>query len=209
MLSHKQIWGAIDALAARHGHSPSGLAKAAGLDPTTFNKSKRLGPQGRLRWPSTESLSRIFQATGSNLDDFVGLMARGGSARNGRPLPYLKLKDAAKKKMFDGDGRPVAKAWGKLAFPDLNDDKAFAIEVTNDGAAPRFQIGDVVVVSPAAKVKRDDFVVVKGKDGCSIMRFVRQTAKRVELKSINPDLPDRVVERGAVDWVARIVWARC
>ncbi|MFM9864759.1 MAG: helix-turn-helix transcriptional regulator [Micropepsaceae bacterium] len=208
MLSHKQIWGAIDALAARHGHSPSGLAKAAGLDPTTFNKSKRLGPQGRLRWPSTESLSRILQATSSNLDDFVGLM-RGGAARNGRQLPYLKLKDAAKKKMFDGDGRPVSKAWGKLAFPDLADTAAFALEITNDSAAPLFQIGDVIVVSPAAKVKRGDLVVMKGKDGCSVMRFVRQTAKRVELTSLNPDLPDRVVERGAVDWVARVVWARC
>ncbi|NOT39602.1 MAG: helix-turn-helix transcriptional regulator [Alphaproteobacteria bacterium] len=209
MLSHKQIWGAIDALAARHGHSPSGLAKAAGLDPTTFNKSKRLGPQGRLRWPSTESLSRILQATSANLDDFVGLMARGNSSRGSRQLPFLKLKDAAKKKMFDGDGRPVSKAWGKLAFPDLADDKAFALEITNDAASPLFQIGDVIVVSPAAKVKRDDLVVVKGKDGCSIMRFVRQTAKRVELTSLNPDLPDRVVERETVDWVARVVWARC
>jgi phage repressor protein C with HTH and peptisase S24 domain len=136
-------------------------------------------------------------------------MARGGVARNGRQLPYLKLKDAAKKKIFDGEGRPVSKVWGKLAFPDLNDDKAFALEVTNDAAAPVFQIGDVIVVSPGAKVARDDLVVVKGKDGCSVMRFVRQTAKRLELKSLNPDLPDRVVERGAVDWIARIVWTRC
>ena len=208
MLSHKQIWSAIDALAARHGHSPSGLAKAAGLDPTTFNKSKRLGPQGRLRWPSTESLSRIFQATGANLDDFVGLMSRG-SARGSRQLPFLKLKDAAKKKAFDGEGRPVSKTWGKLAFPDLVDDAAYALEITNDGAAPQFCIGDVVIVSPAAKVKRDDCVVVKSKEGVAVMRFVRQTAKRVELKSLNPEMPDRVMERETVDWIARIAWARC
>ena len=209
MLSHKQIWSAIDALAARHGHSPSGLAKAAGLDPTTFNKSKRLGPQGRLRWPSTESLSRILQATNANLDDFVGLMSRGNSSRGSRQLPFLKLKDAAKKKTFDGNGRPVSKIWGKFKFPDLSDDGAFAIEITNDSAAPLFHIGDVVVASPAAKVKRDDCVIVKGKDGCSVMRFVRQTAKRVELKSLNPDLPNRIVDRGAVESVARIVWVRC
>jgi phage repressor protein C with HTH and peptisase S24 domain len=209
MLSHKQIWGAIDALAARHGHSPSGLAKAAGLDPTTFNKSKRLGPQGRLRWPSTESLSRILQATSANLDDFVGLMARGTSSRGSRQLPFLKLKDATKKKMFDGDGRPISKAWGKLAFPDLADDAAFALEITNDGAAPLFGIGDVVIVSPSAKVKRNDCVVVKGKEGVTVMRFVRQTAKRVELKSLSPEMPDRVMERDTVEWVARIVWARC
>lgn len=209
MLSHKQIWSAIDALAARHGHSPSGLAKAAGLDPTTFNKSKRLGPQGRLRWPSTESLSRILQATGANLDDFVGLMARGNSSRGSRQLPFMKLKDAAKKKAFDGEGRPVSKVWGKLAFPDLSDDAAFALEITNDGAAPLFCIGTVVIVAPGAKVKRDDCVVVKSKEGVAVMRFVRQTAKRVELKSLNPQMPDRVMERETVDWVARVVWVRC
>ncbi len=209
MLSHKQIWSAIDALAARHGHSPSGLAKAAGLDPTTFNKSKRLGPQGRLRWPSTESLSRILQATSANLDDFVGLMARGNSSRGSRQLPFLKLKDAAKKKLFDGEGRPVSKGWGKLTFPDLADTGAFALEITNDSAAPLFRIGDVVIVSPAAKVKRDDCVVIKSKEGFSIMRFVRQTGKRVELKALNPEMPDRVMERDTVDWIARVVWARC
>jgi phage repressor protein C with HTH and peptisase S24 domain len=161
-----------------------------------------------LRWPSTESLSRIFQATGATFDDFVGLMSRGGT-RGSRQLPFLKLKDAAKKKAFDGDGRPVSKAWGKLAFPNLNDEAAFALQITNDGAAPLFCIGDVVVVSPAAKVKRNDCVVVKGKDGIAVMRFVRQTAKRLELTSLNPEMPDRVMERETVDWVARIAWARC
>ena len=209
MLSHKQIWGAIDALAKRYGHSPSGLARAAGLDPTTFNKSKRLGPQGRLRWPSTESLALILDATGANLDDFVGLMPRSGARAAAKPLPLMKLKDAAKKTAFNGDGRPAHKGWGKFAFPDLADDAAFALEITNDGAAPLFQIGDVIVVSPGAQVKRGDVVVVRGKGGCSVMRFVRQTAKRVELKSINPELPDRVLEREAVDWIARVVWRRC
>ena len=32
MLSHDQVWTAIDALAARHSLSASGLAKRAGLD---------------------------------------------------------------------------------------------------------------------------------------------------------------------------------
>ena len=74
MLTHSQIWRAIDALAARHGMSPSGLAKQAGLDPTTFNKSKRGGADGKLRWPSTESLSKVLAATGASLEEFVALV---------------------------------------------------------------------------------------------------------------------------------------
>ena len=68
MLSHDQIWAAIDSLAARYGMSASGLAKKAGLDPTTFNKSKRVSPDGRQRWPSTESVAKVLEATGATLD---------------------------------------------------------------------------------------------------------------------------------------------
>ena len=209
MLSHKHIWGAIDALAARYGHSPSGLARSAGLDPTTFNKSKRLGPQGRLRWPSTESLAKILQVTGATIEDFVALLSRSSGVRSpSRMLPFLKLKDAAKKKVFDDDGKPLLKAWDRLAVPDLGDEFAFALEVTGDAAAPVFRNGEVIVVSPAAELRKDDYVLVKVKGACLTMRFARRTAKRVELKSLNPSLDDKTFERGDVEWMARIVWAR-
>lgn len=207
MLSHKQIWSAIDALASRYGHSPSGLARAAGLDPTTFNKSKRLGPKGRLRWPSTESISKILQVTGATAEDFVALTSRGGRAAQ-RTLPLISMKDAAKKRVLDDDMKPVSKAWDRLAFPDLNDDKAFAIEVSNDAAAPVYRAGDVLVVSPQAELRRGDRVVVKTKDHCSAMRLARRTARRVELKSLNPSMGDRSLDAKAVDWIARIVWVR-
>ena len=59
MLSHSAIWDAIDSAARRHGLTPSGLAKVAGLDPTALNPSKRVSKDGRGRWPSTESLAKI------------------------------------------------------------------------------------------------------------------------------------------------------
>jgi len=209
MFSHKHIWAAIDALAARYGHSPSGLARAAGLDPTTFNKSKRLGPQGRLRWPSTESLSKILTVTGASIEDFVSLLSRGGGRQPSRMLPYLKLKDLAKKKAFDGDGKLAPKAWERLAFPDLNDEAAFAIEVTGDVAAPVFRNGDVIVVSPSAELSKGDHVLVKTKDGWALMRLVRRTAKKIELKSL-ADGSDGggVFPRAAIESIARVVWVR-
>lgn len=80
MLSHDDIWAAIDRLAAAFGYSPSGLARQAGLDPTSFNKSKRVSPDGKPRWPSTESLSKILAVTGSTMEDFTGFL-------HDRPLP--------------------------------------------------------------------------------------------------------------------------
>src|SRR2546428_8029034 len=78
MLTHAQIWTALDRLAARAGLSPSGLAKKAGLDPTTFNKSKRITPDGRPRWPSTESVAKSLAATTTTMDIFVQLIEDGG-----------------------------------------------------------------------------------------------------------------------------------
>ncbi|MEM1364172.1 MAG: helix-turn-helix transcriptional regulator [Pseudomonadota bacterium] len=73
-LSHEAVWKAIDGLAERYKLSPSGLARRAGLDPTIFNKSKRLAANGRERWPSTESIAKIIDATGSSVDEFMDLI---------------------------------------------------------------------------------------------------------------------------------------
>ncbi|MBU6156631.1 MAG: helix-turn-helix transcriptional regulator [Alphaproteobacteria bacterium] len=209
MLSHKQIWGAIDALAARYGHSPSGLARAAGLDPTTFNKSKRLGPQGRLRWPSTESLSKVLHVTGASLDDFVSLVSKANGSRPPmRTVPFISMKDVQKKRVFDENGHPIAKVWDKFAFPDIGDERAFAIEISNDVAAPVFRNGHVVVVSPSAELRKGDPVVLKADPGCMVMRLARQTAKKLDLKSFNPSLDDLSLPREAIEWMARIVWVR-
>ena len=74
VLSHERVWAAIDSLAARHALSASGLARRAGLDSTAFNRSKRRSADGRPRWPSTESLAKIMDATGSTLIEFFALV---------------------------------------------------------------------------------------------------------------------------------------
>src|ERR1700742_1588734 len=108
MLTHLQIWRAIDALAARHGMSPSGLARLAGLDPTTFNKSKRGAANGKLRWPSTESLSKVLAATGAGLDDFVALLHEGAQhAIRVRMVPLIGMAQAGNAGYFDDAGFPA------------------------------------------------------------------------------------------------------
>ena len=72
-MRHEDIWRALDTLAAETGLSASGLAKRAGLDPTTFNPSKRRSTDGRNRWPSTESLAKDLGATGASLESFTAL----------------------------------------------------------------------------------------------------------------------------------------
>ncbi len=115
MLTHPQIWRAIDALAVRHGLSPSGLARHAGLDPTTFNKSKRDAANGKLRWPSTESLAKVLAATGASLDEFTALVGEGCAVRT-RMVPQIGMVQAGNAGFFDDSGFPAGPRWEDIAF---------------------------------------------------------------------------------------------
>src|SRR5688572_29397968 len=160
MLTHPQIWRAIDALAARHGMSPSGLARLAGLDPTTFNKSKRSTDNGKLRWPSTESLAKVLSATGASLGDFVGLVSEDGAARL-RMVPLIGLAQAGAAGFFDDAGFPVGSGWEDIAFPELADEHCYALEITGDSMLPVYRDGDRILVSPSGNLRRGDRVVAK------------------------------------------------
>lgn len=70
-MTHNDIWYAIDVFAKEHNMSCSGLAKHSGLDPTTFNKSKRWSKYGQPRWPSTNSIAKILDATGASINDLI------------------------------------------------------------------------------------------------------------------------------------------
>jgi phage repressor protein C with HTH and peptisase S24 domain len=205
MLTHDQIWTALDRLAERAGLSPSGLAKKSGLDPTTFNKSKRITSDGRERWPSTESVSKALAATGSGLSSFVQFI--DDSARSVQSVPLLGFAEAGSGGYFDDGGFPVGKGWDQVGLPAINDEHAYALEITGDSMKPAYRDGDVIVVSPGTPIRRGDRVVVKTKDGeVMVKELKRRTAKALELQSLNPVHADRMVNAADVEWVARIVW---
>ena len=106
MLTHSDIWNAVDRLAEKSGLTASGLAKAAGLDPTTFNKSKRITPEGRPRWPSTESVAKSLQATNTTVDTFVSLITDRGGAST-QAVPLIGLAQAGAGGFFDDAGFPA------------------------------------------------------------------------------------------------------
>jgi phage repressor protein C with HTH and peptisase S24 domain len=209
MLTHPQIWRAIDALAARHGMSPSGLAKIAGLDPTTFNKSKRGTASGKLRWPSTESLAKVLMATGASLEDFVALVSEGsGRAGRLRMVPLIGMAQAGTDGYFDDAGFPAGSGWEDIAFPDIADEHCYALEITGDSMLPVYRDGDRIVVSPSGSLRRGDRVVVKTHAGEVMAKQLgRMTAQRIELKSFNPAFEDRGFALSDVAFVHRIIWA--
>ena len=207
MLTHAQVWTALDRLAARAGLSASALAKRAGLDPTTFNRSKRITPDGRPRWPSTESVAKALAATGSSIDTFVQLITDNDAAA-ARSVPLIGFAEAGSGGYFDDGGFPVGKGWDEIAFPAVNDEHAYALEISGDSMMPAYRDGDVIIVSPAAPVRRGDRVVVRTKKGeVMVKELKRRTSKSIELQSINAEHPDRTLAVSDVVWIARIVWA--
>ncbi len=207
MLTHAQIWSGIDRLAARAGLSASGLARRAGLDPTTFNKSKRVTPEGRARWPSTESIAKALAATATPIEIFVELIKSGDGPLT-RAVPLLGFAEAGAGGYFDDGGFPVGEGWDEIAFPAVSDEHAYALEVSGQSMEPAYRDGDVIVVSPAAPIRRGDRVVVRTRSGeVMVKELKRRTAKSIELRSLNAEHADRTLAAAEVLWIARILWA--
>ncbi|MEN9707691.1 MAG: hypothetical protein RIQ68_99 [Pseudomonadota bacterium] len=207
MLSHAQVWAAIDNLAQKYGMTPSGLARKAGLDATTFNKSKRQTPDGRQRWPSTESIAKILEATGSGVDEFMAFLSKGHEGAK-RTIPLIGMAQAGAGGFFDDGGFPTGGGWDEVAFPDTPDPNAYALEISGDSMLPLYRDGDVIIVSPHASVRRGDRVVVKTIEGEVLAKELkRRTENVVELKSLNPDHDDRSLSSDKIAWMARIIWS--
>jgi phage repressor protein C with HTH and peptisase S24 domain len=207
MLTHRDVWNAIDALADRHGLSASGLAQLSGLDPTTFNKSKRVSKTGRERWPTTESIAKILEATSESFDNFL----LGGGLYFPPPppspsVPLLGLAQAGSGGFFDSAGFPAGQGWDEVPVPWVSGDGHYALEVSGDSMLPVYRDGDIVVVSPTAQVRRGDRVVVRTREGEVLIKVLyRQTARTVELHSLNPEHPPRLIDMAEVEGIGRIV----
>ena len=210
-MKHEDIWRALDTLAAEHGLSASGLAKRSGLDATTFNPSKRRMPDGRARWPSSESLAKVLDATGASLETFTALVTGSPvavSARPARRIPLIGLAPARGDGYFDDAGFPVGGSWDEVGLPEIGDPNAYALEISGESMEPVFRDGDMVVISPAAPIRRGDRVVARTLAGeVMAKQLARRSAKRIELKSLNPEHRDRSFDLTEVAWVHRIIWA--
>ena len=212
-MRHDDIWRAIDTLAAERGLSPSALARQAGLDPTSFNPSKRRTPDGKLRWPSTESIAKILEATGARLEHFSALVNGARAIPEARVkkrsrLPLIGMAQAGTEGFFDDGGYPAGAGWDEVELPSVADVHAYALSISGDSMQPVYRPGDTIVVSPAAPVRQGDRVVSRVKNGAVMAKLLlRRTAGRIELGSLNPEFPDLRFHAGEILWMHRIIWA--
>ncbi len=225
MLTHAQIWAAIDALASKQKMSASGLARNSGLDPTTFNPSKRFTAAGRERWPSTESIAKILRCTNTSVDDFMSLLAEFSSHENApahqpykninyretllpKGIPLIGSAQAGTGGFFDDSGFPVGHGWETIELPLQGQETSYALKVSGDSMLPLYREGDVLIVDPAAAVRKGDRVVAKTRNGEVFAKILgRRTNTVIEFRSANPDHADLSFTPDDLDWIARIIWA--
>jgi len=204
VLSHLDIWAAIDRLGERQGLTPSGLARRAGLDPTTFNRSKRQAPDGRPRWPSTESIAKILAATGTSFAEFAALAAPPGLPT----LPLSRLGDAR----FDVAGRPAGAGWNRTSADPAAQiwppQGAFGLRVENAALAPLYKAGDVLLAVRTAKPSAGGRVVLRTRDGAVLLGTAIQVSDAgIALAGLaDPDATHEIAADD-IDWIARILWA--
>lgn len=211
MFSHERLWAAIDVLAERNKLSASGLARRAGLDPTTFNKSKRFATDGRPRWPSTESLAKIMDATSTSLDEFTMIIRNEVAASNTYStevnVPGSGMTERERAILFENI-EFVGQGLELTELPASSSEKVFALEITDESLLPLYRKGDTLIVAPEFSVRRGDRVVVRTVSGAIMPRILhRHTTHQIELHALNPDFPSQVLANRDVAWIAKILWA--
>jgi phage repressor protein C with HTH and peptisase S24 domain len=206
-LTHEWIWRAIDTVAERGGLTPSALARRAGLDPTTFNRSKRLTPEGRPRWPSTESIAKVLQATGTTLDEFATLEL---GEDLGPPLEEAEAGEIAGVPVVGVVKDAAVKGWEPTLVPAgsvaLAGRRRFALTVGDSSLEPAYSVGHMLVVSEAAEPRAGDRVLVKPAGMPVLPRLLVATSPlKVEFSTFRDGGQRLAVRRRDVDWMARIV----
>jgi phage repressor protein C with HTH and peptisase S24 domain len=209
MLTHEQIWRGVDRLALHNSLTPSGLAKRAGLDPTTFNKSKRITHEGKQRWPSTESISKILEATQTTFMDFVGLIDQEvpvATSPGDMRLKSIRLSTVSEKN-FDAAGFPNTNDWEELEFPQIEDTQSYVIEIDKSSKNSFLRSGDLIVVAPSSSVRRHDRVFIFTSE--ATMHFgtlKRKTTSQVIIQPFDDTNNEHCVSTSSVLWISRIIW---
>ena len=73
---------------------------------------------------------------------------------------------------------------------------------------PAYRDDTLIVVSPAASIRRGDRVVVKTRgDKVKVEELRRRTGKSIKLRSIDREQKEQALPVRDVAWMHRVIWA--
>ena len=201
MFTHEEIWVALDRLAEAHNYSTSGLAKKAGLDPTTFNKSKRITPDGKPRWPSTESIAKSLAATEATLLDLIGFIENTALTPTSAGFSTFEHYDLSQNEL---------KRLNQKNLPTIIDapENSFAITITTPQWTPTYKKGTTLIAYPTDNFEPDNIIFIETHDSQFFIMTVDSIEEEViALRAIVINEPDRRIERADILKSAKVLWA--
>lgn len=220
MLTHSLIWAAIDALAQKHGYSTAGLAKRAGLDSTTFNRSKRISPEGKMRWPSTESISLILAATGETTTNFLelgedalrssGIVPPSQNRSDFVGVPVIPLDKMHITEAFDLNGHPLGDGWKMIELPPLQGkgpNRLYGVRVIGDAYLPTYRPNDILMCQPFVRLRAGMRALLLRRDRTLLLGEVTDVkGDTIHLTTLDTDRKAQKVALGDCALTAQIQW---
>jgi phage repressor protein C with HTH and peptisase S24 domain len=126
-------------------------------------------------------------------------------------IPIINTASAGYPRGFNDLSFSRSIAVGFITLPDVNDKDAFAVRVAGDHMTPRYQPGDTVIFSPAARVRSGDDCFVCFKDGDTAFKriFFEKDEKSkpvLRLQPRNEKYRPRIIPVGKVTGTYRAVY---
>ena len=147
-------------------------------------------------------------ATSTPIDVFVQLISDSSAVVTRQSIPIIGLSQAGKAGLFDAAGYPASHGWDEIPFPAVTDEHAYALEISGISMEPAYRDDTLIVVSPAASIRRGDRVVVKTRGGkVKVEELRRRTAKSIQLRSVDREQKEQTLPARDVLWMHRVIWA--
>lgn len=110
---------------------------------------------------------------------------------------------------WDGEGKLLKLVTNRMSRPPgVSDREAYGVVVRGDSMAPRYEPGEILVVSPNKQVRTGLRCYVQLRSGERLIKTVRKTIGGWMLESINQAYPPREVRDEEIEFMHRVVASR-
>ena len=204
-MKYETIWSAVDNLAKALSMTPSGLAKKSGLDSTTFNRSKRIRPDGKKRWPSLDSINKVLEYCNISFEEFYNYGDNYDGHSNIQTIPFARLSNNVIPS-YQEDNAPDTTNWESIAFP-IGTNSAYALEIDTVEYEPVYKKGSTVLLLKNSEIRHGDRIAVFFNDGSKVLaEFMHRKPQTIELLSLKKSENEISVKIDDIAYINRIVW---
>jgi len=150
-------------------------------------------------WELYEAYKREQEAKEENLLERIKRLERI-IAEGIRSIPLISIVEAGKY----GIEAALESPMGVIEIPVSRAD-LYAFRVEGDSMEPRILEGDIIVVAQASEPQAGDIVVVKFKDGETMLKWLKKKDKICLFKSFNPNVDDIYANLDEIEFMHKVI----